>query len=92
MPDLEVDIVIFDENIVANEVDAATVGLEIDLGTFHSSGTITDIEVIEVTLPTKLAYEDAVKNAGGAPALMVLDSSTPVPPGTPTGTVVLRKQ
>jgi len=92
MPDLTVDIVVFDERVVGNVVDGPLVGVDVDLGTVHSEGTITEIEFLEVQLPTKLAYEDTVKNAGNAPALMVLDSSTPVPPGTPAGTVVLRKQ
>lgn len=91
MPDLDVDIVVFDENIVVTEIDAPGISVEVDLGTYHGSGALTEIEVVEVQLPTKIAFEDTVRNAGNAPALMVLEASSPVPPGTPAGTVILRK-
>ena len=91
MPDLDVTIVLFDENVVGNVMEAGPLEVEIDLGAVASTGTITDVEVVEVQLPTKIAFENTVKNAGNAPALMVLEAAAQVPPGTPAGTVILRK-
>jgi len=91
MPDLEVDIIIFDDEIVGEVIDAGPLKVEVDIGSVHSEGTVTDIEVAEVQLPSKIAFEDTVRNAGNAPALMVLTAAAPVPPGTPAGTVILRK-
>jgi hypothetical protein len=42
-------------------------------------------------LPNSISFEDTVKNEGNAPGLMVLEAADPVPPGTPAGTVILRK-
>lgn len=90
MPDLEVDIVVFDETLVGTEIDSAPVGLDIDLGGFTSTGTITDVEVAEVQLPESIGFENTVKNEGGVPGLLKLGAVDPVPPGTPAGTVILR--
>ncbi len=90
MPDLEVDVIVFDSDVVGTEIDAPQVGLEIDFGGVVSTGTITEIEVAEVQLPDSIAFEDTVKNEGGVPGIMKLGPSDPVPPGTPAGTVILR--
>lgn len=65
--------------------------IEIALDDTTGAGTVSEIEVAEVNLPPTVALDGMVKNAGNAPALMVLEAADPVPPGTPAGTVILRK-
>lgn len=91
MPDLEIDFILFDEDIVVTDIPADGIGLEIDLTPVGVTGEVTDIEMIDVVIPEKFQFEDTVKNEGGAAGLMVLEAAEPVPPGTPVGTVILRK-
>lgn len=68
--------------------------LEIEIaldGDIVGSGVVDEIEIAEVTLPGAISLTGMVKNAGNAPALMVLGASDPIPPGTPAGTVILRQ-
>lgn len=91
MSDLEIDWVLFDEEITVTEIPADGLGLEIDFSPTAGSGEMLQIEMVEVTLPDKIQFEDTVKNFGNAAGLMVLEATDPVPPGTPVGTVILRK-
>lgn len=85
-------------DILAEGATTATVveenvSIEVELGDVFSTGSlVTEIETAEVQLPESIGFENTVRNAGGAPALMVLEAADPVPPGTPAGTVILRKE
>lgn len=92
MADLEIE-VIGNETAVATTVASSSLELEINIDSAVVVGSIPEPEVVEVSLtnPPILPDPNAVKNAGNAPALMVLNAADPVPPGTPAGTVILRK-
>ena len=91
MPDLTVDIVL-DGDVVAGTLASGVNDLEIELGTTTSTGTVTEIESVEVSLPGPVSLDGMVRNVGGAEGLLVLDAGAPVPPGTPAGTIILRKE
>lgn len=91
MPDLEIDWILFDEDITVTEIEADGLGLEIDFTPTAGTGDITDIEMVEVIIPEKFQFEGTVKNEGNVAGLMLLEAAAPVPPGTPVGTVILRK-
>lgn len=91
LDDLEV-IVIEQDGKIEGELAPNELTLEIDLSVAVGSSTIADVVLIEVDLsPGYVAGQDIVRNAGNAPGLMVLEVLDPVPPGTPAGTVILRK-
>lgn len=91
MPELDVLVIVFDEEITATVDLDGSMGVEVDLGSPTTTGSITDVEFVEVTIPDKIQFEDTVKNEGNVAGLMLLEAAEPVPPGTPVGTVILRK-
>jgi hypothetical protein len=89
--ELEVE-VLANEEAVATVVVGSALDVEVDISNANANTTlVTEVEVAEVQLPNSISFEDTVKNEGNAPGLMVLEAADPVPPGTPAGTVILRK-
>jgi hypothetical protein len=70
--------------------------LEVEIaidGDIAGSGSVTEIELApDVSMPSSVSLDGMVVNVGNAPGLLVLEASDPVPPGTPVGTVILRKE
>lgn len=91
MADLEIE-------VIGNETAAATVSatssldLEIELNTTTATGAAVSTEMVEVSIPGPVIVGvGAVQNVGNTPGILTLESGAPVPPGTPAGTVILRK-
>lgn len=91
MSDYEVEVIAGDEATVTLST-TSTSDVEVALDTVAVTGTIPDIGTVEITFPGPVMVGfDSVQNVGGANGLLVLNSGDPVPDGTPTGTVILRK-
>lgn len=92
MPDLEIEI-ITNEEVVLDVDTAGTLDLELEIGNYNVSDTlVTEVEVVEVTIPERLDLTDQVNNEGDVPGFILLDAAEAVPPGTPVGTIVLRRE
>jgi hypothetical protein len=92
MPDLEIEI-ITNEEVVIDVDTVGTLDLELEIGNYDVSDTlVTEVEVVEVTLPDRLDLTDQVNNEGDVPGFILLDAAEPVPGGTPVGTIVLRRE
>jgi hypothetical protein len=93
MPEVFEVEVVTGEVATAVSVPASGLELEVQLDNVAKTGAVEDVTVVEVTLlgPVQVPDGSVVYNEGNAPGLMVLDIAEPVPPGTPAGTVILRK-
>lgn len=69
------------------------VDVEVNIDTVALVGGIPDTETVEVTLAGPvLIGPGSVQDYGSAPGILVLNVGQSVPPGTPVGAIVLRKQ
>lgn len=93
MPEVYEVEVITGETATATSVPSSGLELEVHLENVSTVGAIPVPETVEVTIIGTVQVPDGpvVYNEGNAPGLMVLDTGAPIPPGTPAGTVILRK-
>jgi len=91
VPDFEIEVV-GNETATATLAENSNLDLEITIGSTSMVASIPSPEAEVHITPEPYFGGDptAVKNRGNAPGLMVLDMASPVPPGTPAGTVILR--
>lgn len=92
MADIEVEVV---TNEYAAIVLSATplVDVEVNIDNAVLVGSPPETESVEVTLAGPVMIgPGSVQDYGNAPGLLVLDVGQSVPPGTPVGAIVLRKQ
>jgi len=92
MPEIYEVEVVTNEVATAISVPASGLELEVQLENVAVTGAIEDVTVVEVTIlgTVQVPGGPVVYNEGNAPGLMVLGPADPIPPGTPTGTVILR--
>ena len=92
MPDLEIEVATneFAEVVLSTN---PLVDLEVSIDSVVLVGGIPDNETVEVTIAGPVMIgPGAVQDYGSAPGLIVLNPGQSVPGGTPSGTIVLRKQ
>ena len=95
MPDLEIEI-ITNEEVVLDVDTAGTLDLELEIGNYNVSDTlVTEVEVVEVTIPERLDLTDQVNNVLDVPGFALLDAGVDpatVDPPIPAGTIILRRE
>lgn len=93
MPEVYEVEVVTGEAATVIAVPASSLEVEVHIESVATVGSIPVIETVEVIMPGPARIPDGnyVLNQGNAPGLMVLEALDPVPPGTPAGTVILRK-